>query len=409
VHRFLGRLHEVLDAVSADTAWALSPEELTQCLEEAYAAQARLASLTLQLVAQADRSDLPTSGAAPTMVAWLREHVRLAPAEAKRQLRLARALEEHPITADALAAGAFPAASAAVVVHAVDRLPEDVGTDQRGAAEEFLAGEAHAHDTDALRHLADHLDEVINPEGADARLAAQLARAEERASREMFLSLRHDELAATTEGLFRIPLEHGLRLQRMIESLTNPARPDPIPLDDPATAQRLSPEERRGHALVELIDRFPVKKLPRLGGSAPTVVVTMDLETLLGDLRAAHLDTGQAISPGAARRLAAQCGVRPAVLGSDSEVLDLGRRSRFQQPQQRLALVVQQGGTCAVQGCTRSAVGCDGAHLVAWSRNGPTDLADLALICPRHHTLADHPDYDVIRLRPGRIQIRRRC
>jgi hypothetical protein len=195
----------------------------------------------------------------------------------------------------------------------------------------------------------------------------------------------------------------------MIESLTNPGRPDPIPLDDPATATRLSPEERRGHALVELIDRFPIKKLPRLGGSAPSVVVMMDLETLLGGLRAAHLDTGQAISPGAARRLAAQCGVHPAVLGSDSAVLDLGRRCRFLQRQQRLALVVQQGGTCAAQGCTRPAVGCDGAHLEAWSEGGPTDLADLALLCPRHHTLADHPDYQVVRLRPGRIEIHRRC
>ena len=128
---------------------------------------------------------------------------------------------------------------------------------------------------------------------------------------------------------------------------------DQPPPSSPATP-KLTPEERRGHALVELIDRFPLKKLPRLGGSAPAVVVTMDLETLVGGLRAAHLDTGQVISPGAARRLAAQAGVIPAVLGSDGEVLDLGSRHRFQQRQQRLALVVQQRGTCAVRGCTRS-------------------------------------------------------
>jgi hypothetical protein len=225
VHRFLGRLHEALDDLSTDTLWALSPEELAECLEESYAAATRLSSLALGLLGQADRIDLPTYGASPTMVAWLREHVLLAPAEARRQVALARALEEHPTTAAALAAGSFPLASAAVIVGAIDRLPDEVAETRGAEAEEYLAGEAHAHDTAALRRLADHLDEVINPEGADERLAAQLARAEEKAAREMFFTLRHDEATATTDGMFRIPLEHGVRLQRMIDSLTNPGRP----------------------------------------------------------------------------------------------------------------------------------------------------------------------------------------
>jgi hypothetical protein len=409
LHRFLGRLHEVLDDLTTDTAWALTPEELAECLEEAYAAQARIASLALGLVAQADRGDLPTHGAVPTMVAWLREHVRLAPAEARRQVALARALEGRPTTATALAAGAFPVASAAVIVRAVDGLPDELEPAKVAEAEEFLTGEAYAHDTAALRRLAEHLDEVINPEGADARLAEQLARAEEKAARTTFLSLRHDEAGQVTDGVFRVPLVQGLALQRILESLTNPGRPDPIPLDDEATGARLAPEERRGRAFCELLERFPTKKLPKLGGSDPTMVVTMDLATLMGGLQAAHLDTGHAISPGLARRLAARAGVVPVVLGSDSEVLDLGRKCRFQKSRQRLALVVQQGGTCAVQGCTRPAVGSDGAHLIAWSEGGPTDLSNSALICPRHHTLADHPDYKVTRLRPGRIDIHRRC
>src|SRR6478736_7203293 len=54
VHRFLGRLHEVLDGVDAERLWALSPAELGECLGEAYAAVARLEELKLALVAQAD-------------------------------------------------------------------------------------------------------------------------------------------------------------------------------------------------------------------------------------------------------------------------------------------------------------------------------------------------------------------
>jgi hypothetical protein len=413
VHRFLGRLHEVLDTVGTDTAWALSPEELGECLEKAYAAQARLAALTLGLVAQADRSDLATYEGSAGLVAWLREHVRLAPGEGKRQVRLARALEEHPITEQALAAGSFPAASAAVILEALAVLSiDEADAGESGVlerAETYLAGEAHSHDTHTLRRLAAHLDEVIDPDGADARLAEQLARAEAKAARETFLTLHHDEANAVTNGLFRLPLVQGVKLQRMLESLTNPGRPDPIPVEDPASGVRLCPEERRGHALVELVDRFPAGKLPKLGGSDPTVVVTMSLETLVGGLQAAHLDTGHAISPGQARRLAAQAGVIPAVLGTSSEVLDLGRRARFFTKKQRLALLVQQGGTCAVDGCQHSAAGGDAHHLTAYHEGGPTDLANGALVCSRHHTLADHPDYTVTRLRPGRIRINRRC
>jgi hypothetical protein len=71
-------------------------------------------------------------------------------------------------------------------------------------------------------------------------------------------------------------------------------------------------------------------------------------------------------------------------------------------------MLVQQAGTCAVDTCTRSAVGADGAHLQPWSKGGPTDLTNSALLCPRHHTHADHPDYHVEHLRPGRIRLHRR-
>jgi len=409
VHRFLGRLHEVLDGVTTDATWALAPDELAECLEEAYAAQARLSALTLGLVAQADRSGLAAHDGMVDLVAWLRVKARLAPAEGKRQVRLARALEERPVVREALATGAFPVASAAVVVDAIRRLTDVVEPEVREKAEIHLTGEAHHHDSAALRRLALHLDEVLDPDGADARLADQLARAEARAARQAFLHLRDDEPTATTEGHFRIPLLDGVRLQRMLESLTNPGRPDPLPTEDPETGVRLSAEERRGQALMELLDRYPATRLPALGGSAPTVVVMMELATLEGRLKAAHLDTGQAISPGLARRLAARHGLVAAVLGSNSEVLDLGRTARFLNAKQRLAIVITQGGRCAVEGCTRSAVGADGHHLIAWHEGGLTDLADCVLICPPHHTYADHPDYRTTRLRPGRIRIHRRC
>jgi hypothetical protein len=76
-----------------------------------------------------------------------------------------------------------------------------------------------------------------------------------------------------------------------------------------------------------MIQRYPTKALPKAGGLNATVVVLMPLETLMGSLKAAHLDTGESISPGQARRLACAAGIIPAVLGGESEVLDLSRKS----------------------------------------------------------------------------------
>ena len=110
--------------------------------------------------------------------------------------------------------------------------------------------------------------------------------------------------------------------------------------------------ERLGQAFVEYIQRYPANRLPKAGGLTATVVVTMTLDTLLGGLKAAQLDTGETISPGAARRLACEAGIIPAVLGGNSQVLDLGRKTRFHTEAQRIAKTIEAGG-CEADGCDR--------------------------------------------------------
>jgi hypothetical protein len=51
---------------------------------------------------------------------------------------------------------------------------------------------------------------------------------------------------------------------------------------------------------------------------------------------------------------------------------------------QRAALVVRDGG-CAVAGCDRPPAWCEAHHLRHWLHGGPTDLANLALVCRAHH------------------------
>ena len=149
-------------------------------------------------------------------------------------------------------------------------------------------------------------------------------------------------------------------------------------------------------------------RLPTSGGMNATVTVTMTLETLLGGLSTATMDTGTDLSPGEARRMACAAGIIPVVLGGKSEVLDQGRKRRLFTKPQRHAMAIRQSFRCAAEGCTRPTAWCDAHHLVPWSRGGRTNLGDGVLICARHHTLAHHPDYHVTRQPGPRITITRK-
>ncbi len=52
----------------------------------------------------------------------------------------------------------------------------------------------------------------------------------------------------------------------------------------------------------------------------------------------------------------------------------------------RRALVVRDGG-CAYLGCDRPPNWCDAHHIVPWAKGGATRLANLMLLCRRHHRI----------------------
>ena len=102
----------------------------------------------------------------------------------------------------------------------------------------------------------------------------------------------------------------------------------------------------------------------------------MPLDTLMGGLKAAHLDTGEPISPGQARRLACDAGIIPAVLGGKSQVLDLGRKNRFGSQAQRILKTIEQGG-CEAEGCDAPPGMCHLHHHKRWADGGETNRDDL--------------------------------
>ncbi|MEQ8717981.1 MAG: HNH endonuclease signature motif containing protein, partial [Acidimicrobiales bacterium] len=66
-------------------------------------------------------------------------------------------------------------------------------------------------------------------------------------------------------------------------------------------------------------------------------------------------------------------------------VLDLGQRTRTPPPAMWDALVARDR-CCTEPDCTTPAEWCDAHHIVHWANGGPTSLANLTLLCRRHHT-----------------------
>ncbi len=143
--------------------------------------------------------------------------------------------------------------------------------------------------------------------------------------------------------------------------------------------------QRMGWAFAEYIERYPSEKLPKMGGLAATLIVSVQADVFThGAQKAGHTENGTGVSPGQLLRWACEAKLMPAVLDTKGHVLDLGRSKRFHTEAQRIALIVAQK-TCQHPACDTAGAFCHVHHTKAWSAGGGTNTRDAVLLCPFHH------------------------
>ena len=150
-------------------------------------------------------------------------------------------------------------------------------------------------------------------------------------------------------------------------------------------------------------------RVPASHGARPRVAVTLDHQSLLTGLSTdpcaeALTDDGLRLSVAAVRRLACDADLIAVCLGTDGEVLDVGRTARLITPALWRALVARDRH-CAFPGCTRPPVMGHAHHIVHWADGGKTSLDNLVLVCGEHHRVLHHTPWQV-RLNPARRQAR---
>ena len=98
----------------------------------------------------------------------------------------------------------------------------------------------------------------------------------------------------------------------------------------------------------------------------------------------ARIDHGPALTLAAVRRLMCNARIR-TVIRTGTAVLDVGRSRRVVSDTQFRALLLRDQG-CRAPGCG-SRTGLQAHHLEHWADGGRTDMANLVLLCRRHHRL----------------------
>ncbi|MFW6775767.1 DUF222 domain-containing protein [Nocardioides sp. CPCC 205120] len=409
------RLHEDLDDGFDLGLLTLGPTETGAALVELERAANRLAALQSTLLAHAAEVRVEGETGAPSTAVWFANATQVTRAEAHRRVRVAVATDErYDALVAACSSGSVSPGQAEVIVRALDDLgdgPNESGAELEvlGRAEQALVGFAVDHDAKDLRVLGRRILDIVAPAIGEAREAELLAKEEREAAARIRLTMREDGHGCV-HGKFTVPEMHGAMFTKMLDAIASPRR-DHLHVDPAADAADFADVrpvwERRGLAFVELIERMRDADLPDAAGAGATVVVTMQLDTLTGGLAAASLDTGHRISPGEARRLACSADLVPAVLGTKSEVLDLGRSARFHTKPQRIALILRDGG-CTAEGCDAPPHRCEAHHDDPWSRGGRTSVARGRLLCWRHHRVAHDPTYLTERLGTGKLRFTRR-
>ena len=310
----------------------------------------------------------------------------------------------HPFVAKALRADTLSVDAADVIAGALDRAARGGSLAEHRAMESLLVGKASVHPISELRILCEKATDVLHPDGSKPRHDMQ-RRARTLSIREcedgmtkLTALLPPEDAAIVRAGIFAVaravdaapavePTHIFMGHTSNANEVPDGGTPDGASYDvygRPVGETAITWGQKLADALVTVFRHGAsctatgVKSLP-----AFHVVVRIALNDLLSGTGVGEVDGGGTLDAGHVRRIAASAGIIPAVLGSDSMPLDVGRSQRFFNFTQRTALR-ERDGSCAWPGCLN--MFSDAHHIRWWEHDtGPSDISNGVMLCPSHH------------------------
>lgn len=299
----------------------------------------------------------------PNPTAFLADRAGMSAGHAKLVVTRANAAEKTPAAFRAWPDGRLSADQTRPLFALAETLP-----DQFPEADEWLVEVVEGLSVkDTVQALEYWRQSVDGPGEADPE--TQLARRGLSVSKTMAGMRRVDGWMTATAG-------------EAFETALNALMPPPTE-DDTRT-----PRQRRHDALEDLSRHWlDHAETPTVGGEKPHMILLSDLDALQGVAGGTHETlTGEVIDVDTLRALACDASISRIVLGPDSEVLDIGRKTRVWTAAQRRAIIARDQH-CRAKGCDRDYRYCDIHHETHWADGGTTSVDKGKLFCRFHHTI----------------------
>ncbi len=357
------------------------------------AGEARL----LALIAEFERRDGWATQGCLSMGQWLSLHLGLAPRAAREKARIARALVSLPLVTAAMCRGELSYSQVRAISRVATADDEqtwiELGRVTTGAQLERLVR--------GVRRARKPVEDEADPELARWKMRA---------------SVRYDDDGTMTISV-KLPAEQGAIVLAALdaareeldrERATVTAAADTSAADASAvpdvgaggSAEPSSPQPRRplgdqdsdptvragiAEGMVRIAQTAlasTIKNRPDAARRAKQRLVAQ-VDPLSGWARLAD---GELLPPNVAPTFGELREHLRPIIAADLTRFDLGRSNRIVSPALRQLLGQIDGERCRFPGCTRTHK-LHGHHVEYWSAGGPTDLANLVLLCSRHHTI----------------------
>jgi hypothetical protein len=435
-----------LDAALAASTVGVSQGGARELLVALEVQERRMHALRLRLVGESASHDgtmepAAGRGSRTSTATWMRSVLLVTPARARGEVRAAELTE--PDSGDlrelgaALAAGTTSAVHVQVACRAMTRIPRHLRVGQRERLSTALTEHATRWAPEAADLLAGHLLSVLDPDRSDRYDPAALER-------------RSLHLAVDSTGMLVSRGQHdpvaGALLKNAIDVLASLDRhvSNPVTVDEGGRQATLgmrdtrSSSQRRVDALDDLV-RAGVAHLATcdtaggIGTAMSRLIVTATVDQLAAVAGAvpgtgtgtgthteseteSHTDsdtgTGTAAvlrtrAPGSAtcaghgpvdagflQLAACDAVIDRVVLSRAGAVVSMTSQARYATAAMVRALIARDGG-CAFPGCHAPPGQVDAHHVRWWSRGGPTEVANLVLLCGRHHRAIHAQEWEV--------------
>ncbi len=364
--------------------WKLVPDDLLTLGRDLERLSRLVYAAQVHLAGEIDTQQVASSRSCSSTAALLRQAFNISAAEAIGRVKAARQMLPResatgpelppllPVLGAAVDAGQLGPEHIRIVVDTMGKVPAAATTEVRQACEAALVTIGIDCDPSYLGRAATQILDRADPDGSldkdppAARMGLDFGSRNARTG-----------LTPLTGHLDDLGVE---AVRKAIDALAAPQ------LDPDRVPDSRTPSNRRAHALVAAMLGFlAAGDGPTQGGHRPHLTVVVDWDAVTGLVSGGRFDSGNYISPALARQLLCDAQIIPAIMGSQSEVLDVGRASRTFPLGIPCAITLRNRG-CAWPGCDRPPAWCDVHHITFWARGlGPTSLDNGVLLCPYHH------------------------